>query len=106
MTTYSTQFAAVTLSANNFTNLYTVPAGDVVVVRDIEVYFGVPTSIFNFQVGAPGSTTIAWYIANPASNTWQQWGGRVVVPAGQSLWAYSVASSTQLIVSGYLLTAS
>lgn len=106
MTTYSTQLAAQTLPANVFTSLYTVPTGDVVVIRDVEVFVGVTTSIFNLQVGSPGSTFIVWYLSSPAASSWHQWQGRTVVPAGQQIWAYSAAASLQVVVSGYLLTAS
>lgn len=89
-----------------FTAIYTPPVGKTSVVRDIEIYNGdTGPHTVNFQVGSSGTTAILWNQVQVPNSTWEQWSGRVVIPAGGSLWGYGGGSSLiQAVISGYELT--
>lgn len=102
---YSTRF--YNGPATNGQTLYTVPAGFVVVVRDLEVYNFSSSAIVQVQVqlGVSGSTSgVLAFVNNVASQVCAQWKGRAVVNAGESLVAFSTGSSFSMLVSGYLLS--
>lgn len=88
------------------TVLYTVPAENVVVVRDIElVNGGSSSSSGSLNLNVSGATATLWLPPNLAEYAWAQWHGRVVVPAGGEILGNSNSGDVQAIVSGYLLTA-
>ena len=104
MTTYSTQFFRGPVPAGVLGTLYTVPANDVVVLRDIELFIGGTADLFNLQIGVPGNTEIVWYLNSPPASSWHQWTGRTVVKGGESIFAFATNANDQIVVSGYLLT--
>lgn len=104
MSVYSHQFVCEVLSSSNLT-LYTVPAGYVVVIRDIEV--GDRSGAVNNQstVFATSGGTIEAVVFSatiPLAYGWTQWTGRAVLNAGQSIGA-GVSLAQGLLISGYLL---
>jgi len=101
---YSTQFFAGTIPTNALTNAFTVPAGELVVLRDMDALIVTASDLFNVQIGVAGATTVVWYVTATATPEWVQWQGRTVVKAGESIWVYSSGSNTQAVLSGYLLT--
>jgi hypothetical protein len=91
---------------SNGETLYTVPSGQTVVVRDLEVYnfSGVTIAEIQVQLGVSGSTSgVLAFCNNVLASTCAQWTGRSVVPAGLSLVAFSTGSNFSMLVSGYLL---
>jgi hypothetical protein len=102
---YSHLFYRGTLAAAELIQLYEVQDDYVVVLRDMNCLIPAAETLFNVQVGVPDDITVVWYQQALTSPDWSQWKGRTVVPAGQGLYAYSSAGGTQLVVSGYLLTA-
>ena len=103
---YSTNLYTGPASAELMT-LYTVPAGYVAVVRDVEYFNSSGDTIDDLYVVAevpgPLAATFA-YVASLASNAGAQWQGRVVVPAAGFLEVGAYGSGLLLIVSGYLLS--
>lgn len=87
--------------------LYTVPAGYVAVVRDIEAWnFGGETDQLFTTANVPGPLAVAvWVTPEVAPNEWAQWKGRAVFNAGDILQAQASSSSWSLFISGYLLSA-
>lgn len=104
MSVYSTRFFRGSLPTNSLDALYTVPAGMTVVLRDIEMLTAAANDLFNVQIGVSGSTTVVWYLSQLPASTWHQWSGRVVVDAGETVYAYSGLGAAQLVISGYLLS--
>jgi hypothetical protein len=101
---YSTLFYLGTLPTAQGT-LYTVPALQTVVVRDIELTNpGVGTPLTYVSAHVSGlDAVIMWLNAFP-NDTSQQWQGRVVLPAGSLIRGYCAVANVQCIVSGYLLS--
>jgi hypothetical protein len=104
LSVYSTLFYHGTLPTNALTVIYTVPAGQTVVVRDVELLISAANDLFNLQVNVSGTLAVMWYVAQSPATTWHQWSGRVVIPSGGELEAYSALGADQLVVSGYLLS--
>lgn len=88
--------------------VYTTPALNTAVVRDVEVLNGTSSSLsFHLVVhGAPGfvDSTFALNSTIAAGAGWQ-WQGRVVVPAGASIQMPAFGSSVFVHISGYELGA-
>lgn len=81
-----------------------VPAGDVVIVRDIDVWFGGgviggPWSVF----GIVGQT-FAWGHFDGLLAALQSWRGRQVIPPGQTF-GFTALPGLDVTISGYVLTA-
>lgn len=103
MPTYSTRFFAGNYVGSGLPDVvYTVPALQVVVLRDIEV-FSSSADAFNVQLGVPGQTHVVWLGKIATAGTWMQWQGRVVGNAGDTLTVYAASTGTQFMISGYLL---
>jgi hypothetical protein len=87
--------------------LYTVPAGYITVVRDIEVlHVSSDSGTFSIYDQGPGSSAATIWFVGVADLAWAQWKGRAVMNAGDQLIAsVSDAGTYQAIVSGYLLSA-
>jgi hypothetical protein len=103
-TVYSVKLFRVHITGTGFTTEYTVPAGNVLVVRDV---------IIINTVGAPqdvglgfNSSGILWlYFPNAVGSAPNLWSGRQVFTAGETIEAYRQSGSSTFSVSGYLLTA-
>lgn len=106
MAVYSAQLFAGTPPSGPHA-LYTVPAAIVAVIRDIEVYNASGgTTSFAFTHWVAGvRTSYIWASSSLANGTWQQWEGRAVLNAGESLLSEFGAGFVYAIVSGYQLTA-
>lgn len=104
MTVYSTRFAAVTLSAAE-PALYTVPAGYVAVIRDMELTNQTGANVsFAIDLTSPGPLTATiYYDGSFPLASWFQWQGRVVLNAGDVLGASASSYPVGLVVSGFLL---
>jgi hypothetical protein len=101
--TYSTNFWTGPVPAGS-TVLYTVPALEVVVIRDIEAFNSASSAQqISVQSRVSGSTGIIFNEAAAVSAANFQWQGRVVIPAGGELLGYAAEAGLLLIVSGYLL---
>lgn len=91
---------------SELSTLYTVPAGYVAVVRDVE-YFAAGEAIDGIYlvVSVPGplAAVFAW-VGNLEENTGAQWQGRVVVPAAGFVEVGGYGTSLLLAMSGYLLS--
>jgi hypothetical protein len=100
---YSTNLLAIREEAGTFT--YTVAAGFVVVVRDVDAFwsYGLTPASLNV-VGDLGETFAFWFAdsVEPISQSFE-WRGRQVFESGTS---FSVITSSALDVrvSGYVLT--
>lgn len=103
---YSTQLWLGDLPSGAFDIIYTVPANFTAVVRDMRIRNGYTTSqLSNIQVEGPGSATVViWQEESFPTSQLDEWQGRVVVPAGLSLWGYSDHGSVTVVISGYLLS--
>lgn len=101
---YSTQLLAV--QGLDGSQVYTVPIDKVLVIRDLDVYWG--GSISNAGnvalIGSAGQTIWSTGSAGDGSSKSWSWRGRQVLESGE---AFSVHTDTAMdvTVSGYLLTA-
>lgn len=102
---YSTNFFAGVLPTS-FETLFTVPAGYVAIVRDIEVLNNnADAADISVYAEVPGPATGAIFgDTDLAGGAWTQWRGRVVVPAAGLIVAMSSVSSCNAAISGYLLS--
>lgn len=87
----------------NGTAVYTVPAGFVAVLRDLDAYFGGDIAPQNMFLHGPAGQAIWWngwtvLIAGVA-----QWRGRQVIQGGESF-DVTTDAPMDVSVSGYLLT--
>lgn len=102
MIPYSTRFLA--WSASELPTPYEVPAGYVVVVRDLDVTSG-GGSIINWALSINGVAKFAVGAFTVESIQQQaSWRGRVIVNAGEQL-VFESDGSTDGVVNGYLLVA-
>lgn len=100
---YSTAFIFQRGLAGNAT--YTVPAGFVVVVRDVDVYWGQqPVAPTGLVLGAAGQAFWSWAGAIFAANN-DNWRGRHVMNAGDVLTVSVTNGNADVSVSGYRLVA-
>lgn len=106
MTVYSTKFAAG-VGTGSTEDVYTVPAGYVAVVRDIEVISGSGASdVLVFECVSPGPLhVVIWVLYSTGANVWGQWRGRVVLVSGDAISALAPADGSTYLISGYLLSA-
>lgn len=102
---YSTSFY-VALLTEAVSVAYTVPDDYVAVVRDVEAYNNSGSdSNFNVEATVPGPLTgVIFHIEGLATNTWQQWQGRVVLPAGSTIAVNGSVYDWYVMISGYLLS--
>lgn len=101
MTVYSTQFFLGVAATNDL--LYTVPTGQVAVLRDVS---GFPSSGFIDVAEIYEGTDNVYFLQSdwvqPNQGMWH-WKGRVVLNSGQSLKFYSYTGATwSLYLGGYL----
>lgn len=103
---YSTLIFAGAVGAGATIVAYTVPQGQVLIIRDIEVT-GAGASGASFQGGTGGTAnTIFWSVPFGSSVVWAQWQGRLVLPYGYTVALRSTGSvAYSCVVSGYLLSA-
>lgn len=83
-----------------------VPAGEVHVIRDVDVYgnAGVGGAINFWLTGESGQTI--WYKNwSPSQQSAEQWRGRQVIGPGQS-WGFHCDAPLDVTVSGYVLGSS
>jgi hypothetical protein len=100
---YSTQFYAGRTGQGE-TPLYTVPSGNVLVLRDVEIYAATSSDIqFALAVGAPGIVSHLWFVNPLKAGEWAQWQGRSVLDTGQLLIAVAGEAGVEVTASGYLL---
>jgi hypothetical protein len=101
---YSTQLY-LGQPGSGITTLYTVPSGNTVVVRDVElINTGSAAMSFGLIVRTSGGTQAQWAsVSGVAVNSQYQWEGRVVMNPGDELILTTSEAGMQLIVSGYLL---
>lgn len=103
---YSTQFIAGTPTPSTPLE-YIVPELYVAVIRDVEVWLssGAPLTVYVAAV-KPGPLTVAISVFDVTGGaTSQQWKGRAVLNAGDTLEAAVSAGAATVLVSGYLLSA-
>lgn len=102
MSIYSTRFyGAVYTGSGAVTTLYTVPAGKVAVLRDVEAT-SVGTTVTLYVLVLGGVVLREWSSTSAGQSF--PWTGRQVLNAGEALNAYAPTSQQwSLLVSGYLL---
>lgn len=100
---YSTLFAELELPVATQQLLFTVPAGQVMIVRDIDVYSNA-TPPCNIGFSGTGAAVIFAFFNFTAAFTSLQWQGRQVFPAGSQLNGRASSAAMWCRVSGYLLT--
>lgn len=102
---YSTRFFAGTPAAGDEL-VYTVPAGYVAVVRDIELLQGyADTQTVYVILSVPGPLTVGFAGSSAlASLEFLHWSGRVVANAGDELYVFTNDGEVQVTISGYLLS--
>jgi len=98
---YSTQFAAGVLAGGS-ANVFTVPAGKVLVLRDVSygVFTGTTAQVA-WGISGIGFMGVASGLAN---NSEYHWTGRAVLVAGQTLVVQCATSTINYVCSGYLLS--
>jgi len=104
-TVYSTRFGSKHDLIIGDPLSYTVPAGKIAVLRDIDAYNGVITgnTVYLELVGAPN--VIIWQDSWGNNETgWRDWRGRQVFYAGDEFSVYST-DLLDATMSGYLLDA-
>jgi hypothetical protein len=98
---YSTQFLSWAVETSP--PAYTVPAGFVAVVRDVDVSSG-GGEIINWVWGIDGEAKLGGgQFTIEALNQFQEWRGRQIIPAGHFIYVQS-DGPTDGQVSGYLLS--
>lgn len=102
-TLYSTQFAAVQgLVASSHT--YTVPAGFIAIVRDIDAFADTSgTSTFLVARG-PASNVFFYAEFLLATTSSKEWRGRQVLNTGETLVLQAGPAAVDVMASGYLLS--
>lgn len=100
---YSIRFGVVNTSAGGTTVVYTVPAGYVAILRDVDAYFpsGLGPQLFLQDGSIPLSFALLAPTAVPGS---VQWRGRQVFASGQEIAVNTSATAVRALLSGYLLT--
>lgn len=100
---YSVRFGVVNTSAGGTVVVYTVPAGYVAVLRDVDAYFpsGLGPQLFLQDGSVPISFALLAPTAVPGS---VQWHGRQVFTAGEEIAVNLTATPIRALLSGYLLT--
>lgn len=101
-TLYSTRFANVAATGDgNFHVIYTVPAGVVAIIRDLDLF--AQTAALAFGLRLAGNVIVSF--VNPtAAGTAYQWTGRQVLLPGETLEYFaSNGLSFTACISGYLL---
>jgi hypothetical protein len=102
---YSTVFYSAHAAPLSFT--YTVPAGQVAIVRDIDALFEGNPGNTALSVYDPGTLGTVYYHLQTNPNEYVQWRGRQVFLAGQRFTVASAGpNAVGCRVSGYLLTES
>lgn len=88
----------------NGSYVYTVPAGYVLVLRDIDAYANVTLASREIHVLGSAGQTIWWHAWNSTSNAQEtaQWRGRQVLIAGETL-TFTTSDLIDITASGYLL---
>lgn len=100
---YSTRFLAS--PAPDFPPTYTVPAGYVAVVRDIEIYCAPGEGGDHCTVLLVDPPCIIFDAGSLTAGQTVHWGGRQVLNAGESLTVDSgLSEPSSVLISGYLLT--
>ena len=84
--------------------VYTVPAGHVLVVVDVECWSFVSPGDYRFRLVVAAGNVRMLAATGPADGKALQWTGRLVVNAGESIACDCYAGDCAWIVSGYLLT--
>lgn len=104
---YSTRFFSG-LITTALATLYTVPAGNVAIIRTITLGWtasGTTDSTCEVLLTDPKSQVLRQLLPHTGGNYWQD--GRVVLPAGEKIQAIcTVDLSIWCTISGYLLSAS
>lgn len=101
---YSTRFIAATM-ASGLHSAYTVPAGKVAIVRDVDVVSQGSTFPTTLGLYAPGVSAFLFVVTLASSALWAGWRGRQVFTAGEVLDTYDAYGGSSIFVSGYLLDA-
>jgi hypothetical protein len=85
---------------------FTVPAGKVCIVRDIDVFF-TALSAGNVNIVTPADGTFAYFSYVPSEPALQSWRGRQVFVAGEEVGVLPdfVTGECDVTISGYLLDA-
>lgn len=100
------QFYAGTISSTTATNLYTVPAGDRIVLRTVSVQ-NQSSSAVVFTLALSGGPTIVLISTNPEGTSGDnfQWRPWIVLPAGAVLQGKVLtAHAVGVILSGSIYT--
>jgi hypothetical protein len=86
------------------TTIYTVPAGSTAILRDLELFnASSATQTFTVYLVQPGLGGVPAIVINSiGAALGEQWQGRVVLNAGDSLQTGTGASSQYMVLSGYL----
>jgi hypothetical protein len=101
---YSTQFVTLGVAVAPYEYEYSVPAGYLAIIRDVDVFWR-PTTLGGALTILNQVTAAIWYSTN-AENTaqWQGWRGRQVIPAAGTFAVNILAGTCDVTVSGYLLS--
>jgi hypothetical protein len=86
--------------------IYTVPAGYVAVMRDIEYFASSAITDPVYLVSSiPGPLAAVFgYVGTLEASTGKQWQGRVVVPTGGAIELAGYGTQLFVLLSGYLLS--
>jgi hypothetical protein len=100
---YSKRFFAISTVPGTPEPHYTVPAGSVAILHDLEVfYFGSTVGTLLWLVLLPSFQVVQFKSA--AAGWWSQWQGRIVFQAGESFGVYGAPGDEwNAIASGMVL---
>jgi hypothetical protein len=102
---FSSQFILYTDPAPN--TEFDVPSGFTAVIRDFTFYTSVGDTVSQLAIQDSGSApqVVCAQLSGTGVNSYAQWQGRVVVPAGGIITLYpgEVGFDQQMYVGGYLL---
>jgi hypothetical protein len=100
LTVYSTRFISGTSTPSTGLS-YTVPGGYVAVIRDVAM-LPIASGLTAAAVGVSGGAFF-WKVVTGTNGVSQQWQGRQVLNAGETLIADVAGASAEYMISGYLL---
>lgn len=104
---YSRLLATGGPTAGTDTLVYTAPALNTVVLRDIELFVSAGGATFISvygQVSGPGDRAFVYAVAAPTTRQTAQWQGRQVLRPGEAVYVHADSGVLYYRLSGYVLT--
>lgn len=100
---YSTRFSLSSVAVPGPSTLYTVPAGHIAVLKDVDYYQTAGAASFLF-IGEGTAALFPIALSTPAGVNSAQWRGRMVFQAGETIAQKNGGGTFSITLNGYLLT--